>query len=83
MQVYLELLVIYFYYKFFDENEMSFGINDIYVIEPTITPYNASNKKVIYTSSNNSVASVDQSGISWIFLFCHIILLSRMKRYYP
>ena len=42
---------------------VTLNINDIYVIEPQVLPSNASNKRIIYTSSDNSVASVDQNGI--------------------
>ena len=46
----------------FDQAEKTVKEGDSFVLTPVFTPENASNKKVIWTSSNQSIATVDQEG---------------------
>lgn len=44
-------------------NEQTILKGKKFIIIPTVTPTDADNKKVIYTSSDSSVASVDENGV--------------------
>lgn len=46
----------------FDQAEKTVKEGESFVLTPVFTPENASNKKVIWTSSNQSIATVDQEG---------------------
>lgn len=46
----------------FDQAEKTLKEGESFVLTPVFTPENASNKKVIWTSSNQSIATVDQEG---------------------
>lgn len=46
----------------FDQAEKTVKEGESFVLTPVFTPENASNKKVIWTSSNQSIATVDQAG---------------------
>lgn len=46
----------------FDQAEKTVKEGESFVLTPVFTPENASNKKVIWTSSNQSIATVDQGG---------------------
>ena len=46
----------------FDQTEKTVKEGESFVLTPVFTPENASNKKVIWTSSNQSIATVDQGG---------------------
>lgn len=46
----------------FDQTEKTVKEGESFVLTPVFTPENASNKKVIWTSSNQSIATVDQEG---------------------
>lgn len=46
----------------FDQTEKTAKEGESFVLTPVFTPENASNKKVIWTSSNQSIATVDQEG---------------------
>lgn len=45
-----------------DQTEKTVKEGESFVLTPVFTPENASNKKVIWTSSNQSIATVDQGG---------------------
>ena len=42
---------------------VNMSINDTYNIEVTIVPNNAVDKRLVYTSSNESIVTVDQNGL--------------------
>ncbi len=46
----------------FKEKNLTLDIGENYVLTPIITPSNASNKKLTYTSSNKEVATVSEDG---------------------
>lgn len=46
-----------------DKTNATLEIGDVIVLEATVTPYNAVNKNVSWSSSNTAVAKVDQSGV--------------------
>lgn len=46
-----------------DQTEFYMQIGDTFKINTTLEPKNADNKNIIYTSSNESIASVDNAGI--------------------
>ena len=45
-----------------DKNELELGIGESSKLSITITPANASNKKITWTSDNSGIAEVDQNG---------------------
>ena len=45
-----------------DKNELELGIGESYALSATISPANASNKKITWTSGNSGIAEVDQNG---------------------
>lgn len=46
-----------------NNKEKIISINEEYIIEPSIYPINASSKKLIFTSENNDIATVNVNGI--------------------
>ena len=45
-----------------DKNELELGIGESYALSAAISPANASNKKITWTSDNSGIAEVDQNG---------------------
>ena len=48
---------------FVSEETVNMSINDTYNIGVTIVPNNAVDKRLVYTSSNESIVTVDQNGL--------------------
>lgn len=46
-----------------DRNRLDLEVGEAYRLEATVTPYNATNKQVIWSSSDTRVATVDNNGL--------------------
>lgn len=46
-----------------DKTSLNMIIGDTYLLKATVKPTNAANKDVVYSSSNNNIASVDNRGL--------------------